>query len=204
MRHLIFILLLTQVLSSSSSSSSSSLSSPYDDLVRCMWNGTNVGSCHSLDCLWCHSNFADICVTPLYAKSLNGTIFHCERHHVDADDDAVTALPTPSPTSSLDDDDDDDDDPNHDANAAYMKRLLHCLSVPGGPTECSNDDQCIWCDTTTPKPSLRGAVDLGRCMSHAAAKNMDGNYYHCRWESNESGIVAKDYSQQFLQWIRIL
>jgi hypothetical protein len=229
MLHLVLVLL-TPVLSSAaasaeSASSLSSSQSSYDDLVRCMWNGTNVGNCHSLNCLWCHSNFVDICVSHPYAKSLNGTIFHCERGgHSSQDDDDLTSSPTPSPTDSNDDtppetddeiptpspkkDDDspktnDDDDPNHDANEAYMKRLLHCLKIPGGPTECSNDALCTWCETSSEQQGLQGVVDPGICLSHRAAENMNGPYYHCQETTMELPTSNEDLFSTFSRWIRM-
>jgi hypothetical protein len=151
-----------------------------------MWNGTTVGACHSLSCSWCHSSFADICVTAEYAANLDGQVFTCEGGSTDddaptTDDDAPAtdddSTPTPEPTPSPVTDPpteapddvlpiDDDGDENHDANEKYEQKLLHCLSLDA---ECLTDESCTICTFTG------GSM----CFSKQAAKQMDGAYYHC-------------------------
>eukprot|EP00545_Synedropsis_sp_CCMP1620_P005948 CAMPEP_0119004492 /NCGR_PEP_ID=MMETSP1176-20130426/1169_1 /TAXON_ID=265551 /ORGANISM="Synedropsis recta cf, Strain CCMP1620" /LENGTH=232 /DNA_ID=CAMNT_0006956199 /DNA_START=172 /DNA_END=870 /DNA_ORIENTATION=- len=153
------------------STSSIITTTPYDDLLKCMWNGTTVALCHSMSCHWCHSSFADICVTAEYATNLDGSVFSCEGTGGN-DDDAITP-PTPSPTTDSPTpapDDvlpiDDDGDPNHDANDKYEQKLLHCLALD---ENCASENTCTWC-------TFPGG---GMCFSKQAAHQMDGGYYHC-------------------------
>lgn len=175
---------------------SSDVDTPYDDLLKCMWNGTTVAACHSLSCKWCHSAFADLCVTDEYAANLDGSVFKCEGvtpssdDDATADDDAATtdddAVPTPTPTTEVptptptDDPDDvhpiDDDDPNHGANSDYMDRLMKCMKHKGGKADCKDKEvKCAWCD-------YQGG---GMCFSHQAAKQVDGAYYQCQLDDGE-------------------
>jgi hypothetical protein len=155
---------------------------------------------------------SDICVTPLYASYLDGSVFHCEGPAPSTDDDAATddavtpepgptpkptphprptARPTPAPTSlaptPVPDDDAvnpvDDDDPNQPANKQYMKRLLHCLAIEGGASKCAADKLCRWCTY---------GHSQGMCFSHQAAHQMDGAYYDCGYHE-EDGTVMEYY-----------
>lgn len=168
---------------------------PFDDLLKCMWNGTTVTACHALSCKWCHSAFSDICVTDEYATNLDGKVFKCEGSSNDddystTDDDAV---PTPTPTThapTADPDDVhpiDDDDPDHGANKEYFDKLMKCMKNldKGGCEKNDHDDdtndngdaaavKCTWC-------AYQGG---GMCFSHQAAKQMDGGYYTCDLEES--------------------
>ena len=115
-------------------------------------------------------------MTDEYAANLDGSVFACEGgsgyndDSANMDDDDAAPTPAPSsdaPTPAPDDvlPIDDDGDPNHDANEAYEKKLLHCMSLD----DCSSDDSCTFC-------TFNGGA---MCFSKQAARQMDGSYYTC-------------------------
>ena len=87
---------------------------PYDDLITCMWNGTTVTACHSLNCKWCHSTFSDVCVTDEFAANLDGSVFHCDGDSPTPDTDDDDAAPVADDDATPSDDDTDDDSPPDD------------------------------------------------------------------------------------------
>eukprot|EP00548_Thalassiothrix_antarctica_P012974 CAMPEP_0194172024 /NCGR_PEP_ID=MMETSP0154-20130528/6555_1 /TAXON_ID=1049557 /ORGANISM="Thalassiothrix antarctica, Strain L6-D1" /LENGTH=207 /DNA_ID=CAMNT_0038884559 /DNA_START=25 /DNA_END=648 /DNA_ORIENTATION=- len=155
----------------------------YDDLLKCMWNGTTVAMCHQVEvdtgCVWCHSAHSNICVTKEYANNLDGSVFRCENHH-------DTDPPSPSPTQNDDQVnpiDDDDAPAHHDSNKDYFDHLLQCMDGYNDSKDCNEANlsfKCQWCWF---------APQQGICFSKQAANQaMNGEYYNCT-SSESTNIV---------------
>jgi len=195
--------------SASASASSGTVATPYDDLLNCMWNGTTVGVCHSLNCKWCHSTFSDICVTSKYANQLDGAVFHCETSPAPADDDAT---PPPPDNDDAPPPDEDDTVPVDDdalaPTAPAPTAPAPTAPAPTTPPPPKDDDEVHPVDDDDPNhganasymdhllhcmalsPGMACTKDAicttcqtpthtKMCFSHQAARQMEGAYYQC-------------------------
>ena len=194
--------------SSSEQTTATSIATPYDDLITCMWNGTNVGACHALDCKWCHASFSDICVTDEYAVQLNGTIFHCEGGgHSKDDDDAVaphsddddTVVPpvtppssapiapvptTPAPqTSAPSSVETDDVVPITDDDPNHTANEIYMKRLLHCMTIGTGAAACEKDTICTWCTHGSASPAPGMCFSKQAAKEMNGAYYTCNVRS---------------------
>jgi len=167
---LLFLLITRSVCHANVADSDSS----YNDLLKCMWNGTTVATCHQVDvdtgCVWCHSAHSDICVTKEYAGNLDGSVFRCETHR-------DTDPPSPAPTQNddqIEPIEDDDGPSHHDSNKDYFDHLLQCMDGYNDSEDCDGADlsfKCRWCWY---------APQQGICFSQQAAHQaMNGAYYNC-------------------------
>mmetsp|Transcript_32977 Transcript_32977/g.46829 ORF Transcript_32977/g.46829 Transcript_32977/m.46829 type:complete len:288 (+) Transcript_32977:70-933(+) len=116
--------------------------SDYDDLLKCMWNGTTVGACYLLNCKWCESPSFSLCVTDEFSKGLNGTYFTCE----------TPPAPGPAPVddddAAADDDDNDDDTDDTPANDDTPQDDTFNDDTPQDDKIVTDDDDAPTDDTT--------------------------------------------------------